>query len=92
MKYSPRPKLNENGVSDPRKFILIDVNGEKVLFEANSATQRDAWVNAITFQFELAKGIAPTTVSPRVAHAASTINADAMSSGTLRSLQWQWQQ
>jgi hypothetical protein len=87
MKYSPRPKLNENGVSDPRKFILIDVNGEKVLFEANSATQRDAWVNAITFQFELAKGIAPTTVPPRVAHAASTINADSMSSssGTLRS-------
>jgi hypothetical protein len=87
MKYSPRPKLNENGVSDPRKFILIDVNGEKVLFEANTAAQRDAWVNAITFQFELAKGIAPTTVSPRVNHSldsfASTTAASS-SSGSLR--------
>jgi hypothetical protein len=70
MRYSPRPKLNENGVADARKFILIDVNGEKVLFEAATAAERDKWVNAITFQFELAKGIAPTTVSPLAAHAA----------------------
>jgi hypothetical protein len=46
-----------------RKFILIDNSGEQIMFEAPTAIKKQEWVNAITFHFEVAKGIAPKTVS-----------------------------